>query len=492
MNSGSNNRTKQVSRVAPKDKPARYRSLAKVLHRLNYEFRDLALHPVERFTVHRYPVKPLKWHIVYVGRAGTPFEGGEYHGDIIFKNEFPVNPPLVRFNTYNGRLFRGDKVAVISARWWNSSMSVRQVLETIESIFEFGTPRPSSSLFEERYRLRMLAERSKFTGCSFCRKRDRLDPADAEYVSAFDRWQIALKDNSQEGIGDWWHQLREIVINNEERELVEISKRNYDSCIEKASAVFNSYLIVFNWRSLARHVLAPIIYRFFLMAELIIAYVTLIMICNDSLFPWSVRVPGIIDLVAMSFIAVQETSAIYAFILTRQQRGTAKSLARILGNVALGAVVSHIILAIIIACEVLKDKYDDRRIEAILYVAFAFGNDFYHYTMGVLFYLNTMFYLLGKAVESLKLCIFYGSRRKKPKAAKYDDISGETAKERTCQICKDELRPGEDVYVMACNAEHIYHRECVADLAVVSKKCPMCKAPFEVAIDSPPQKVNEP
>ena len=119
-----------------------------ILKRVENEFNVMTSNPIDNFEFFKYPVKPLQWHFIFHGPKGTPFETGEYHGDIFFKNEFPLNPPVVIFCTYNGRLLKDRGINIIEPKWWNSSMSIQDIFKEINRAFIDGTPRPPVAIFE--------------------------------------------------------------------------------------------------------------------------------------------------------------------------------------------------------------------------------------------------------------------------------------------------------------------------------------------------------
>eukprot|EP00826_Nyctotherus_ovalis_P050390 TRINITY_DN6167_c0_g1_i8.p1 TRINITY_DN6167_c0_g1~~TRINITY_DN6167_c0_g1_i8.p1 ORF type:complete len:493 (+),score=105.84 TRINITY_DN6167_c0_g1_i8:185-1663(+) len=451
---------------------------SKVVRRLENEFTDLSSSPVENFVLLKYPLRPLQWHFIYRGPKGTPFEGGEYHGDILFKNKFPFDPPILVFNFYNGRILRGHKIYAIQPRWWNCSMSTRDILNEVNSIFYTGAPRIPGTIFEQNFHLKVLAERSEFTGCAFCRKQEQLTSSNHEYMEAAKRWKEIESKPVNEGIGNWWNELRLIVIKNDELELERIDKRNYEYCAERTSAKINSHLILLNWRTIARDVLAPIIYRYYLMAVLIACFVSLIIILSKSLFKWSVRALAIVDLICLFIIALQESGAIYAFTKPRQLRGPLRKVSGVLGLFSLGAVVLHIAMAIAISVLATDDKYEDERTVVVVYIVTAFANDCYHYFMGLLFCLNVGFHYVGCAVEALVTCKLFGKKIHSVTLKKYTGAVENAP--QTCPICKDNIQKDADLFYLGCNEQHAYHKECLLELYKEVQKCPLCKQPYKI------------
>jgi ubiquitin-conjugating enzyme E2 J2 len=49
----------------------------------------------------------LEWHYVITGPSGSPYEGGVYHGKVVFPPQYPFKPPSIQMCTPNGR-FKTD------------------------------------------------------------------------------------------------------------------------------------------------------------------------------------------------------------------------------------------------------------------------------------------------------------------------------------------------------------------------------------------------
>ena len=54
----------------------------------------------------------LEWHFTIKGALNTPYEGGRYHGRLLFPPEYPFKPPNVVFLTPNGRFAIGKKICL--------------------------------------------------------------------------------------------------------------------------------------------------------------------------------------------------------------------------------------------------------------------------------------------------------------------------------------------------------------------------------------------
>lgn len=86
-----------------------------------------------------------KVKVMVLGPSGTPYENGFYFFDVIYPNNYPMNPPHVDFKTGDGRsrlnpnLYEDGKVCLsILGTWagpsWTSMMTLKPVLISIQSL----------------------------------------------------------------------------------------------------------------------------------------------------------------------------------------------------------------------------------------------------------------------------------------------------------------------------------------------------------------------
>ncbi|XP_029660646.1 ubiquitin-conjugating enzyme E2 J2-like isoform X2 [Formica exsecta] len=71
--------------------------------RLRQDYLHLKMDPVPYILAEPVPTNLLEWHYVVRGPESTPYEGGYYHGKILFPEEFPFKPPSIYMSTPNGR-----------------------------------------------------------------------------------------------------------------------------------------------------------------------------------------------------------------------------------------------------------------------------------------------------------------------------------------------------------------------------------------------------
>jgi ubiquitin-conjugating enzyme E2 J2 len=70
------------------------------IRRLKKELLSLQKDPVQnpRTTVVPNEANILEMHYVIEGSKETPYEGGVYHGKLIFPSKYPMKPPSVMIN----------------------------------------------------------------------------------------------------------------------------------------------------------------------------------------------------------------------------------------------------------------------------------------------------------------------------------------------------------------------------------------------------------
>ena len=107
--------------------------------RLQKEARALAKNPLQNPTIIAVPNESniLEWHYVLEGGRGTPYEGGHYHGKIIFPKEYPLKPPSVVMLTPSGRFKPNRRLCLSMSDFhpetWNPMWSVSTILTGLYS-----------------------------------------------------------------------------------------------------------------------------------------------------------------------------------------------------------------------------------------------------------------------------------------------------------------------------------------------------------------------
>ncbi len=73
------------------------------LARLRKEFKEIQKKPVENIRAAPKESNILEWHYVIEGPKKSCYEGGWYHGTLVFPSEYPYKPPSIQMITPNGR-----------------------------------------------------------------------------------------------------------------------------------------------------------------------------------------------------------------------------------------------------------------------------------------------------------------------------------------------------------------------------------------------------
>lgn len=100
--------------------------------RLKNDFMRLKKEPVPLVSAEPDPVNMLVWHYCVRGPIDTPYEGGYFHGKLIFPKEFPFKPPSILMMTPNGRFKTHQRLCLSISDFhpdtWNPAWSVGTIL----------------------------------------------------------------------------------------------------------------------------------------------------------------------------------------------------------------------------------------------------------------------------------------------------------------------------------------------------------------------------
>ena len=131
--------------------------------RLQREYRSLIREPVDNVTALPTPTNLLEWHFVLEGAKGTDYEGGFYHGKIMFTTDYPFRPPSILLLTPNGRFATNMKICMSMTDYhpesWNPVWSVGTILAGLLS-FLHDTQATTGSITSASKKKRELAEAS--------------------------------------------------------------------------------------------------------------------------------------------------------------------------------------------------------------------------------------------------------------------------------------------------------------------------------------------
>ncbi|KAN0050930.1 hypothetical protein ACTA71_004231 [Dictyostelium dimigraforme] len=100
--------------------------------RLKREFQEISKNPIENILVTPSPSNILEWHYVILGASNTPYEGGVYYGQLIFKYNYPLSPPSILMTTPSGRFETQKRLCLSISDYhpesWSPSWSTSSIL----------------------------------------------------------------------------------------------------------------------------------------------------------------------------------------------------------------------------------------------------------------------------------------------------------------------------------------------------------------------------
>lgn len=137
--------------------------------RLKQDYIRIMKDPVPYVTAVPLPNNILEWRYIVRGPENTPYEGGIYHGKLIFPSEFPFKPPSIYIITPNGRFKTQTRLCLSISDFhpdtWNPAWSVSTILtgllsfmvetsQTLGSIETTESEKRKLSVQSGRYNLR--------------------------------------------------------------------------------------------------------------------------------------------------------------------------------------------------------------------------------------------------------------------------------------------------------------------------------------------------
>lgn len=109
------------------------------------------------------PSNILEWHYVIKGPEKTLYEGGYYHGKLIFPKDFPFKPPKIIILTPNGRFKTHTRLCLSISDFhpdtWNPAWSVATILTGLLSFMLEKAP-TLGSIETSDFQKRQFAENS--------------------------------------------------------------------------------------------------------------------------------------------------------------------------------------------------------------------------------------------------------------------------------------------------------------------------------------------
>ncbi|XP_053498700.1 ubiquitin-conjugating enzyme E2 J2 isoform X3 [Ictalurus furcatus] len=108
------------------------RAPATATQRLRQDYLRIKKDPVPYICAEPLPSNILEWRYVVWGPEKTPYEGGYYHGKLVFPREFPFKPPSIYMITPNGRFKCNTRLCLSITDFhpdtWNPAWSVSTIL----------------------------------------------------------------------------------------------------------------------------------------------------------------------------------------------------------------------------------------------------------------------------------------------------------------------------------------------------------------------------
>ncbi|CAP31914.1 Protein CBR-UBC-6 [Caenorhabditis briggsae] len=177
-----------------------YNTKSAGVRRLMQEAKELR-QPTEMYFAQPIEDNLFEWHFTIRGTIGTDFEGGIYHGRIMFPAEYPMKPPNLILLTPNGRFELNKKICLSISGYhpetWLPSWSIRTALL---ALIGFLPSTPGGALGsldyppKERNRLAKLSGDWKCKECG-CLMKDVLLPIteDGQSKESEEAKQLAAK-----------------------------------------------------------------------------------------------------------------------------------------------------------------------------------------------------------------------------------------------------------------------------------------------------------
>lgn len=104
----------------------------------------------------------LEMHYVIEGSESTPYEGGIYHGKLVFPKEYPLKPPGVIMITPSGRFQPGRRLCLSMSDFhpetWNPMWSISTILTGLYSFMIETSPTLGSIETSYRKKRQLAAE----------------------------------------------------------------------------------------------------------------------------------------------------------------------------------------------------------------------------------------------------------------------------------------------------------------------------------------------
>lgn len=132
--------------------------------RLKKDYAKLLKEPVPFMKAHPLHSNILEWHYIIMGAPSTPYEGGIYHGKLVFPADFPFKPPSIYMLTPSGRFQTNTRLCLSISDFhpdtWNPAWTVSTIITGLLSFMNDNQP-TLGSLTTSDAEKKLLAKKSK-------------------------------------------------------------------------------------------------------------------------------------------------------------------------------------------------------------------------------------------------------------------------------------------------------------------------------------------
>ncbi|KAJ3049508.1 Ubiquitin-conjugating enzyme E2 J1 [Rhizophlyctis rosea] len=173
-------------------------SRSPAMKRLMKELAELQSDPSPEFTAAPLEDNLFEWHFTIRGPAEGGFQGGRYHGRIVFPADYPFKPPDFYFLTQNGRFELNKKICLSITGYhtetWRPAWGIRTALTAIISFFPTKGEGAIGSLDWTEEERKVCALKSRTWTCPSCGSRNEDALPDESVVAS-------VKLEAEEGLG---------------------------------------------------------------------------------------------------------------------------------------------------------------------------------------------------------------------------------------------------------------------------------------------------
>lgn len=142
--------------------------------RLKQDYIRIKKDPVPYIVAEPLHANILQWHYVVKGPEDSPYEGGYYHGKLVFPREFPFKPPSIYMITPSGRFAVNTRLCLSISDFhpdtWNPAWSVSTILTGLLSFMLEKSPTLGSIETSDHTKRQLSAQSGPFNlnNATFC------------------------------------------------------------------------------------------------------------------------------------------------------------------------------------------------------------------------------------------------------------------------------------------------------------------------------------